>query len=217
MNSVEVGIIELVELLASRGSAGHAGVFIGPDAGLEVTFSEHAVHVQLHLLGGKANLGTARVRDARSASTLVVEGADLVNADDDLIDLALVQRLLRTEDHGLSLAELRLALHVVTGKVGLAELVVVAGGELHRHDGENERGHKPVIGLEMRDGQVGQIVIGLPALGDLSLNALIGNAHGGLLLSAWIKPQRCGRSAPWWACWPCPLQGQSPAQCQQQP
>jgi len=82
------------------------------------------------------------------------------------------------EDHRRDLPELGFALDVVAGQVALVEDLVQAGAQAHGQDGEDERGHKPVIRLEMRDGQVGQIVIGLPALGDLSLNALITKMYG---------------------------------------
>ena len=148
--------------------------------------------MQFELLGRKTHLGAARVDDAGSGRALIIQRADLVDANDDLIDFTAVQLLLGAEHHRRCLAKLRLALHVVARKVALVEDVIVAGGKLHRQNRENEGRHEPVIRLEIRDAHVGQVVIRLPSLGDVRGDGAVGSdfAHVLLLLSVKISRLR---------------------------
>ena len=133
--------------------------------------------MQFELFRRHADLGAPRVGNAGRVGALVIQGADLVKADDDLIYIAAVGFFARSEDHRRYLAILRLALHVVACEIGFVENVVVAGRKAHRQQREDKRADKPVIGLEVGHAHVGQIVVGLPALGDLRLD---GSVRGGI-------------------------------------
>ena len=173
VNGIEVGVIELQELLTRRAGR-DALVFVSPDASLEEVVRKQDILMAEHLLGGKAHLCAARICDAGRMAALEVEGSDLVDADDDLIYLALVVVVALSHDCGSYFAVGRLASHVVASQVSLAEGVVESGRIQHGADGEDAGCYKIRRVGEMRHREVGKIQIRLPAFSDISLDCAVG-------------------------------------------
>nr|DAP35067.1 MAG TPA: hypothetical protein [Caudoviricetes sp.] len=169
-DGVKRSVVELHELLRTA-AVGGAGQLICPDASMEEVLCEKNILVEKHLFSGGADLGAAGVVHAGSAAALVVQGGDLVNAKDDLVNVALVGVVVLAHHSRVNLAESGLRLHVVAGQIFLAERVVIGSGQLHRADRENAVRHIVFRLLEVSHGHIGQVVVGLPAFGDLSRNA----------------------------------------------
>nr|DAJ02975.1 MAG TPA: hypothetical protein [Caudoviricetes sp.] len=169
-DGVKRSVVELHELLRAA-AVGGAGQLVCPDASMEKVLCEKNVLVEKHLFSGGADLGAARVVHAGGTAALVVQGGDLVNAKDDLVNVALVGVVVLAHHSGVNLAEGGLGLYVVTGQIFLAERVVVRSGQLHRADRENAVCHIVLRLLEVSHGHIGQVVVGLPAFGDLGRNA----------------------------------------------
>ena len=119
--------------------------------------------MQEHLVVDEADAGAARVDGCRNAGPGVVQRTNLVDAGDDLIDIALVGAVGVTALCGLDLTECGLALNVVAGQIALQELIVETSGVLHRADGENLGCNVVSVVVEERHAHVGQVAIGLPA------------------------------------------------------
>ena len=170
MHRVKVGVAELQEL-AAAGGGGHTGPLLAPNSGVEEIPGKDDVLMEKHLLRGEAHLGAARVRHTGGAAALVIQRGNLVDAHDHLVDLALIGVVGLAEDGGLHLTVGGLALHVVTGQVRLAEFVVIAAGLADGADGEDAGGHEIAGVGEVGHRHIGEIAVGPPALGDLSLKA----------------------------------------------
>ena len=170
-------IVTLAGMLAFRGLS---NVVL---QGMTVSIKDCTTFV--NLFGGGADLGAAGVVHARGAAALVVQGGDLVNAKDDLVNVALVGVVVLAHHSRINLAECGLRLHVVAGQILFAERVVVGSGQLHRADRENAVCHIVFRLLEVCHGHIGQVVVGLPAFGDLGRNARgsVSGIHGLIPLS----------------------------------
>ena len=172
VNGVKVRVAEFQELLAA-GRGRYAFPLVSPHASLEEVVRKEDVLMEEHLLGSETHLCSAGVCHAGGVSALVVEGSDLVDADDDLVDFALVGVVGRSHHGGLHLAEGGLASHVVAGEVSLAEFVVVACGLRYGADREDFRCHEIRRVGEKRHREVGQVVVRLPSFGDGCLNSSV--------------------------------------------
>ena len=100
------------------------------------------------MLGGKSYFCPSGVCYSGSSAPLVVQCVDLVDAYDDLIHFAFVCAVGLPHQRGLNLSECGLACHVVSGKVGLAECVVIAGAKSYGANWENGRRYKVSLLLE---------------------------------------------------------------------
>ena len=130
--------------------------------------------MQLRLFRRQTNFRLPGISHAGIRAPGVVEGRDLIQTDDDLIDFAGVRLFAAAKDHRSHLAELRLPLHIVASEVALVEDLIQAGAGLYGQDREDERAYVPVIRLEIGDAHVRQIHIGFPSVAQSLRDGSIG-------------------------------------------
>ena len=132
--------------------------------------------MQAHLLVSKTNLGAAWILYARRMTALVVQCCDLVNADNNLVNLAAILVFSCSHDGRINFSERRFAGYVVPRKISLVECVVKSGASSYRANWENGRRHPVARLCEIRLGHISQVLVWLPSFCNFCRNPCV-SAH----------------------------------------